>query len=551
MKSPSSKTCVQRVSLALVAVAGLSLMIACGSNNSTQPNNNGFNATFLNGTYVFSTTGTDSSSNNTLIALAGAFTANGNAGITGGTMDIIDPSVGVDAAESISSGSYSVSSDGRGQVKLATAVGNFTLDFVLTTSSAPSTHGLVSEFDTNGSGSGTLDLQTAPSGQSALAGPYAFNFGGMDSNGNPFSSAGAFTLGSGGTSTAGIADFNRIINDAVSPFLGTGLTVSAILGSGTAPGTATFSSAYASAATFDFYPIDSTHWKMIETDGAYYLAGDVYTQTGFTTIPSGTLVFTLGGTTTSAPVAAGGLMTSDGTGNFPSGAEDLNNGGATGSLPFTGTAAGAAGTGGRVLVNLGGFSPSIQWVVYPSSGGVLMMVTDTSGILTGSAFAQTATAFNVPDGYGFNLSGANPNSETDQIAQFNATSATTNNMTGVLDENLQGAPTTGIALTGTYTPDSPATGRGNISATAPQTFLGGFNLEYYTIDASDALFIDIDSSANGGTPQVAVGTFEGQGGVSAGVNGAATSTVHRVESVVHPPSRSKQAKITKGAFRLH
>ena len=538
MKSPSSMKCVQRVFLAFAAISGLLLLAACGSSSGTAPNNNGFNATFLNGTYVFSTTGKDTSGNGTLIALAGAISANGNGGITAGTMDIIDPSVGVDAGESITSGSYSVSSDGRGQIKLATAVGNFVLDFVLTTSPAPSTHGLVSEFDTNGTGSGTIDLQTAPSGQSALAGPFAFSLAGQGSNGEPFTSAGAFTLSSSGTSTAGVADFNR----SSTPLLNNSLSVSAILGSGTAPGTATFGSAY--NGTFDFYPIDSTHWKMIETDTNYYLAGDVYTQTGFTTIPSGTLVFTLGGTTASAQfIAAGGLMTSDGTGNFPSGSEDVNiNGAATASLPFVGTASGAAGTGGRVQVGLSGFNPSILWVVYPSSGGVLIMVADTSGVINGTALAQTATALNAPDAYGLNLTGVNASSFVDSIAQFNTTSATSNNMSGILDENDQGTLYLGGTLTGTYTPDSPATGRGNISASSNAGFQGGFTLEYYAFDASDALFIDVD------TQQVAVGTIAGQSGVTPSANAI---PAHQLETVVHPLFRATQSKKLKGSFQLH
>ena len=553
MKSPTSLKCVQRVFLALAAATGLSLMIACGSSNSANPNNNGFDATFLNGTYVFSTAGSDST-NGTLIALAGAFTADGKGGISGGNMDAIDPAVGVSAGVSITSGSYSVSSDGRGQAKLTSSAGTFTLRFVLTTAPAPSSHGLISEFDSIGTGSGTLDLQTAPT-QSALAGPFAFSFAGSDSTGNPFASAGAFTLNSSGTSTGGTVDFNRVISGTQpTPSLGLGLSVSALLGSGTAPGTATFNSSYAPNATFDFYPIDSTHWKMIETDNTYFLAGDVYTQTGFSTIPSGSFVFTLaGGTNNSGPISAGGYMTSSGSGNFPTGLEDVNiTGNATGSIPFLGTAAGAPGTGGRVLIGLNGFSPAIQWVAYPSSGGVLLMETDTVNLLTGSAVTQTSTSFNAPDGYGLNLTGTNANSAVDVIGQFNATTATSpaTNMTGVLDENDQGTLYPGATLSGTYTPDSPATGRGGISVTSNGGYQGGFTLEYYTIDASDALFIDIDNT------QVAVGTFEGQSGITpavaaassgAGVAGAgvAASSSHRFETVAHPFVKSKLAKKTK------
>ncbi len=61
-----------------------------------------------------------------------------------------------------------------------------------------------------------------------------------------------------------------------------------------------------------------------------------------------------------------------------------------------------------------------------------------------------------------------------------------------------------MALTGTYTPDSPATGRGGISATTTGTFVGGLTLEYYVVDSSTVLFIE------GDTTQVALGIFQAQ-----------------------------------------
>ncbi len=72
--------------------------------------------------------------------------------------------------------------------------------------------------------------------------------------------------------------------------------------------------------SFDFYPIDTTHFKVVETDnfGSSPLGGDVFTQTSPPS--SGTVPFTMSGGasgTTESPTEAGGDVTTDGTGNFP------------------------------------------------------------------------------------------------------------------------------------------------------------------------------------------------------------------------------------------
>jgi hypothetical protein len=513
--------------MAIAAIASIFLMAACGSGGTpATPNPVGFNNGSLNGTYVFSTAGSDA--NGYFLTLAGALEADGNGGITGGTMDVIDPNVAPASpvAQSITSGSYHVSIDGRGQAKLTSSVGTFALDFVLTSSS----HGLVTEFDGNGTGSGTIDLQTAVTSLGQLAGSYAFSFAGSDSGGGPFAAVGAFTLNSSGATTAGVEDFNA----SGIPYGNEPLTGTVTLGSGTGPGTITLQTPAFSALTFDFYPIDSTHLKVIETDYAEFLAGDVFVQPN-TSIPSGSMVFTMaGGTESSGPIAVGGLMTSDGTGNFPSGLEDINNAGniSPEPVPFSGSAAGPAGVGGRVIVNLSGFSPSIQWVIYPSSGGLLMLEMDTANITGGVGYAQTATSFTAPASYGLNLSGANGangGGEVDDIAQFNATTAAAPavNMTGILDENDMGILVPGASLNpGTYTPDSPATGRGSIIATTNGTYLGGLTLEYYAVNSSTVLFIETDQS------QVAAGTFEQQSAPGGG--GAARPRISLVHPVVRP-----------------
>jgi hypothetical protein len=532
MNSLAHMKCARRLLMALAAISGIFLAAGCGSSNSTNPNNGGFSNSSLNGTYVFSTSGTDA--NGDPLFLAGALTANGTGGISGGTIDVVDPEISTipsPVAQPITGGSYSIGTDGRGTIGLASSYGTFTLDVVLSSTSG----GLVSEFDTNGTGSGTISLQTALTGISQLAGPYAFSVAGADSNANPLASAGSFTLNSSGTSTAGVVDFN----DGGIPLLKEALTAVATLGTGTGPGSIVLTSS-SFPGQFDFYPIDATHMKFIETDYNEFLAGDAYTQTG-AAIPTGTVVFTMSGGTSSSVIAAGGLATSDGTGNFTNGLEDVNNNGTVPGtqVPFSGIAAPGGSVGGRVVVNLTGFVPATQWVIYPSGGGLLLLETDEESVTAGAAFAQTATSF-AAQGYGLNLTGLNSNGPVDYIAQFNATSPTSSpNVSGLLDDNEYANPISRLPLSGTYTPDSPATGRGSLSAPTSGslgTFIGALNLEYYVVDGSNIIFVDLDSTALD-AGQVAVGSFQAQSSSSAGA--AARSRVSLVHSVVAPHAAHK------------
>src|SRR5580698_1367280 len=333
MNPLTSHKCAQRVLMALAAVSGIFLAVGCGSSNNNPPINPvGFNNASLTGTYVFSSTGVDV--NGATLSIAGALTSNGTGGITGGTMDVIDLEGPVSVAQAISSGTYSIGADGRGQIKINSSdsnIGSINVDVVLSSTS----HGLLTEFDLNGSGSGTIDLQTPLTGISQLAGPYAYTMAGTDGDDDPFATAGAFTFDSGGviSNGSGIEDFNV----SGIPYPAEAVTGGIVLGTGTGPAVATLTTTAFNTLTFDVYPIDTTHFKIIETDSVEFLAGDVYTQTG-ATIPTGNMVFTMGGADNNGPVANGGLFNSDGAGNFNNGLEDINDGGnvSVGQLPFTG-----------------------------------------------------------------------------------------------------------------------------------------------------------------------------------------------------------------------
>src|SRR5271167_3450523 len=172
MNPHASPRCAGRLLMALAAMTCTILIAGCGSGGGPAiPNNQGFTNGSLNGTYIFTSQGVDESG--APLFIAGALVSNGTTIQQGGTMDVVDPEVtSPPYAQPITSGNYSISPDGRGKISLTSSVGSFTFDVVL---SSPQ-HGLVSEFDSNGTGSGTIDLQPTPiTSLSQIQGPYALS----------------------------------------------------------------------------------------------------------------------------------------------------------------------------------------------------------------------------------------------------------------------------------------------------------------------------------------------------------------------------------------
>ncbi len=515
----------------LLALSTLSLLVACGSSGPkvVPPPTGGFTTGSLSGTYVFSYSGTDvtdSTTSASYFAIVGALTAN-NGGLTG-AIDVIDPEQGaaldipyVLTNQALTGGSYSITADGRGHGTIRITYNGtnieYDIDFVLMTGS----HGLITRFDANGTGSGTIDLQDSTLTQSALT-SYAFSLSGVDGEDfNPFAAVGNFALGGTTTISTGLEDFNADRNSIGStdlPLAGT-LTLGSAGTAGSATLTANGGSPYGTL-TFDVWPIDATHMKLIETDGFEYLEGDAFTEQ--TTVASGQLVYTMAGLDTGnsdSLFATGGFMGYDnGSSMISSGYEDINDGGAVGnSLTVSGSL--TATGGGRYQLILNGFYNSIagagtyEFAAYPTAnGGILLMEIDDEGITAGTAFLQSAQTFASAQGYGLNLTGANSAGEVDDIAEFTATSGTVSNCSsggtlsqGIIDENDEGA--TGFKLPlgqgGTYCFDSPATGRGELQYPDTGTMIGTLTLDFYVANPSTILFIDVDSGAETG-----LGTFQ-------------------------------------------
>lgn len=525
-----------QILLPLMIACAATALTGCGSsapqpyNPPVAPPGTAFSASTLNGTYVVAFSGTDISGGyyESFFAVAGTLTTNGAGAITSGTLDVVDPALGTDLGTTEYtysrlpvSGTYTVTADGRGSSTISMTIDGNAVTMGLDFAMASPSHGLISRFDSGGSGSGTLDAASAVS-QSALAGSYAFGLDGVDSTvQNYLSTAGAVTLDAGGNVTSGVQDFSD--NGSASNLQA--LAVQGTVTAGT-PGTAQFTTSAASFGTlhFDAWFIDPTHFKLIETDSTAFLAGDAYVSTGHTAFPSGQLAFTLSGEDTGqGPFASGGILTSDGSSRITGGLEDVNDQGDGAESPsVTGS---FTASGPRTSLTLDGiyngylegntpYTGNYTFAAYPFNGGVVLLEVDNGagtslGISGGDAFVQSATSLNSAAGYALNLSGANSGGETDLIAQFTTSGDA---MSGIYDANNLGLLISDASLgsSGTYSagPNGTGTAQFPYLQTTGDSLIGALDFTYYVVDDSSAILLETDPG------QTATGVLLLQGGSS-------------------------------------
>jgi hypothetical protein len=159
----------------------------------------------LNGNYAVTFQGFDEG--NAFAALAG-FTADGNGHITAGETDS-NGSSGVKHGV-ITSGSYTISANGLGQISWTDSTGG-TVSLLVSTGAAEDMR--VIAFNQNGSsgtwGAGVMRQQNPSDfNEPALAGNWAFGLQGYDTSGNPFSADGSYTENVSGVFTNGAEDVN-------------------------------------------------------------------------------------------------------------------------------------------------------------------------------------------------------------------------------------------------------------------------------------------------------------------------------------------------------
>jgi hypothetical protein len=462
----------------------------------------------LAGPFAFSYSGSDAGG---FFAAAGSFVADGQGNITSGVEDVDSFLVGVSTGLQFT-GTYVVGPDGRTTASVNTGHGVATWQFALTTNQ----HAMMIRFDTNNTGSGTIDQQnlndltTSPT---VVMGPYAFSASGTDATFKPMALAGEFTSnGSGGVPAAGsMIDVN---DDGTVATQSPSVNGSYALDSGnagTGRGTLTLPSTNATQLQFAFYVIDSTHLHIVEIDSNAFLAGDVYTGAsgGF----SGTYVFTAGGnssTSATSAYAEGGAFVSSGSGSITGGAIDVNSAGTvTTNTTISTTPYSVNGTTGRIGLTLG----SSEFAVYQAANGTAVMVEiDSTAVATGLAYPQvTADASAVPaaGSFAFVLGGqglfhqaagaTQPDAEgqlTLSSTAFSGGNFDINNINAVFKMDPVNITNSTIA-----TPSS--NGRGTVSLEGQNPDVT-YKLIYYLIDGNTALLFDQDPT------RVAIGSVARQ-----------------------------------------
>jgi hypothetical protein len=469
-----------RFSVFIVIAISLMFLAGCGGGGrslSFPPPTGTFTNASLSGPFAFSYTGSDGGG---FLAVAGSFQADGSGHITSGTQDI-NSGLGIFTNTPVT-GTYSVRADGRGSANLNSPAANSVIEFVIVSGG----HALITRFDANASGSGTLDLQTTSAfSNTALAGAFAFSLSGIDSVGNPLTVAGNFTSNTAGAITTGINDSNDnggiITND---PLTGS------IPVSSSGRGAATINT-IRGTLTFAFYVVDANHLKLVEVDNSLALGGEAFRQTGPFSNASitGPFAFTLAGADviSAGPFVAGGVLTSNGAGTITSGTEDFNDAGIiTTNIGLTGNYSMAASGRGTLTITTG--NGTFNFVIYPTSGGVLALETDIRFVTSGTALQQQTATFgngSLSGAYGMNFTAVSTSGEVDSAAQFTADGSSS--LTGIIDLNNNGAITFGQPLSGNFAVS--ANGRSILTLRTP---LGTQNMVLYMVNGTRGLFIEVD-----------------------------------------------------------
>jgi hypothetical protein len=469
----------------------------------------------LTGTYIFFANGTDTSQEPT--SVAGSIVINGATGtVASGEQDYFDDASGdIFPDDPITGGTIVVGSGGRGTLTLTpTSAPAETFSITVVNNK----HILITEFDSNATSNGALDLQTAPTSIPTGNNAYAL----VDAS---FANAFGGVLTSNGTiATATESDDDL---EGTQDFDFTTMTVAFTAPDPSGRGTVTFVDPNLGPPfTLAYYVVGPEAFRLIEFDGVGFATGSMYGQ-GTGTFSGASLgskfVFGQAGISDGGSgigiYSAAGQFAGNGTSAFTSGVADVNLGDGApvlaGSLT-TGTTyfvkadgyAGVALTGTNTdgLANFGVYlvDPAIN-VADPNNtsggGGAVMLDLDVTEIGVGIVAPQ-ATTPTFSGNFAFSLDGVISDSDSSWYSLLGeVTSDGTSKVAGLADYNeLEIGLTPGVTLAGTYTADATNAGRSTMQLTINGAATPN-NLTLYQASSSLVLQIDVDS------PSPAVGTI--------------------------------------------
>ena len=476
----------------------------------------GYSTSSFQGLFTFSISGSNSSGH---FFRAGSFAADG-AGNLNSVLEDINSVSGATTTPISTTGSYTVSADGRGSLKFNDGLTPANFDFVLVNGSQLQFIG----FDASGTAAGQANAQDvstftgAP--MSALNGTYVFDFAGVHGS-NGLSQVGEFSADGAGNITDGSMD----IND------GGTLSQLQILGSKTScispppplstytigpngRGTLMLRTLNASCAagpsfTLIFYVTTRGGAKFVGTDTVLQVAGFTSQQAPNAALDvsalNGNFAFLLAGSGLGGTIASAGNFSADGTGCLtPStGVTDENvSGTATLAVPFlplsdpacpgdAGKYTVASNGRGTLTFLTAGRTHTFVFYVGPVGTNTTAVLQETdSGIASDGNFTlQQSAAFtqaSIEGNYAIETSGASGASLQVTTGQLGADGKGAV-ASGNLDTNTAGSLAAGQPATGSYSTPA-ATGRATLTLNS-----GALNYAAYVVGPTQVYILGIKS----------------------------------------------------------
>jgi hypothetical protein len=453
----------------------------------------------LTGNYALEFSGFDASGQG--VVIAASFTADGLGNLTNGVEDF--NSIAGPPVNQTFTGTYTLASDGRGQLSFSSLAGSPTYAFAIDSTGS---HGRLIEFDAGGiRGSGQLEKRSVSTCTSnTINGDYAFGIAGNAaavsgvSSAGPVAMAGRFAATppaiAGGQGDLGNGEMDANTPGGVliqNPLSGTFQTTSQ-----STRCTMTVTPNSLAGMTFSVYPVTSSRAFLVQTDtvnsaAPFLTAGEMRAQIGapFLGIAGSTF------TTTSVAGLSGGAIPSGGSAYLPfvaavgltstgGGAFTMplvaNFGGAVGSALGVNAVPGNFATGdqyGRVDTNLLSPIDPVFYVIGPNEA--FCILENLNSAVLGIFEPQSAgpfTASTIAGAFPFGTSAP----ATSAVPDFSgavvlaSTSATAGTVTGKQDTSTSSANTAGQTVTGTYSITDQTEGSGTLTLTAPAAFTGQF-----------------------------------------------------------------------------
>jgi hypothetical protein len=386
-----SLQCASRVFAALVVMATLLAAMGCGSGlGLTHPLPGGFSNASLNGKYVIAQTGIGVNQAGTAadsFSEVIVFTADGNGNLTVAVDDFNQSNATFE--DTNLTGSYSISRDGRGSLRInfTTGSANYAITMI------DDSHFYVIEQDLGATASGYGEKQTATSMPTG-------NFVFKSHNTDTFSRVGGISITNGAISgTEDRLNIGSLSSNAISS--------TAAMTTPDANGRGTFT--LNDGTAFFYYVVSAAKFRFLSNIGTLEI-GQAETQSGtfsLATLASGnSYVFGSAGDTVAngqSFVHSGGVFTTDGAGNIASSGTALAVDSVEDAIAISSPVSGGTYTlasNGRGQLNLtlsnGFISPLIFWMV--DSTHAYFLVDSTTALEDGTFTLQQGAPFSAIGG---------------------------------------------------------------------------------------------------------------------------------------------------------